>query len=135
MEFSKIDFTHDCFVDLHVEGYGAVSGMFFENKEALSIFEGLFKDAHDWQKSFERNGINYMMGFVDAGNLQFNEFMQDEISKEKAGEFYKSNGFYEQTHDFLDVWVDNDISDVQISFPLISHDEGKDNECCREKFK
>lgn len=120
MDFKNIDFTRDCFVELHVEGYGAVSGMFFENKEALSILEKLFKESHDWQNSFERNGMNYMMGFVDTGNLQFNEFMQDGILKEKeqAEEFYKKNGFYEQTHDFSDVWNDNDISDVQISFPL-----------------
>lgn len=120
MDFSNIDFTCDCFVELHVEGYGAISGMFFENKKSLFILEGLFKDSHDWQSSFERNGIKYMMGFVDAGNLQFHEFMRDGILKEKeqTEEFYKKNGFYEQTHDFSDVWVDNDISDVQISFPL-----------------
>ncbi|EGP9653780.1 hypothetical protein I1B59_004524 [Salmonella enterica] len=60
------------------------------------------------------------MGFVDPGNVQFITFMQHQFVKEKeqAEKFYRENGFYEQTHDFFDIWFDNDVSDVQISFPL-----------------
>ncbi|EDM3788571.1 hypothetical protein CSN47_23965 [Salmonella enterica subsp. enterica serovar Dublin] len=120
MDFSKIDFTHDCYVDLHVGAYGSLSGMFFKSKIVLITLEQLFKNSHDWQLSFKRDDKQYLMGFVVPSNVQFIKFMQHQYVKEKeqAEKFYLENGFYEQTHDFLDVWFDNDVSDVQISFPL-----------------
>ncbi|MBW9593776.1 hypothetical protein FHB94_23875 [Citrobacter freundii] len=39
--------------------------------------------------------------------------------KEYDEKFYREHGFYEQSHDFFDIWFDNDVSDVQISFPLL----------------
>ncbi|EOY1433424.1 hypothetical protein ACXD9I_003265 [Yersinia enterocolitica] len=120
MDFSKIDFTHDCYVDLHVGDYGSLSGVFFIGRPDLAILEQLFTDSHDWQNSFQREGRQYVMGFVDPGNVQLIAFMQDAFKKEneQAEKFYLDNGFYEQTHDFFDIWFDNDVSDVQISFPL-----------------
>ncbi|EKN4845630.1 hypothetical protein ACVHK9_004650 [Citrobacter freundii] len=120
MDFSKIDFTHDCYVDLHVGDYGSLSGVFFIGRPDLAILEKLFTDSHDWQNSFQREGRQYVMGFVDPGNVQLIAFMQDAFTKEneQAEKFYLDNGFYEQTHDFFDIWFDNDVSDVQISFPL-----------------
>ena len=120
MDFSKIDFTHDCYVDLHVGDYGSLSGVFFIGRPDLAILEKLFTDSHDWQNSFQRVGRQYVMGFVDPGNVQLIAFMQDAFTKEneQAEKFYLDNGFYEQTHDFFDIWFDNDVSDVQISFPL-----------------
>ena len=120
MDFSKIDFTHDCYVDLHVGDYGSLSGVFFIGRPDLAILEKLFTDSHDWQNSFQREGRQYVMGFVDPGNVQLIAFMQDAFKKEneQAEKFYLDNGFYEQTHDFFDIWFDNDVSDVQISFPL-----------------
>ncbi|ECD9357188.1 TPA_asm: hypothetical protein GB227_22540 [Salmonella enterica subsp. enterica serovar Muenchen] len=120
MDFSKIDFNHDCYVDLHVSDYGSLSGLFFTGKSALAILEKLFTDSHDWQNSFQREGRQYVMGFVDPGNVQFIKFMQHEFVKEKeqAEKFHLENSFYEQTHDFFEIWFDNDVSDVQISFPL-----------------
>lgn len=127
MDFSKIDFNHDCYVDLHVGAYGSLSGMFFKNKTVLVTLEQLFKYSHDWQLSFKRDGKQYLMGVVVPSNVQFIKFMQHQYAKEKeeSESFYLENGFYEQTHDFLDVWFDNDVSDVQISFPL---SEGHNNE-------
>lgn len=120
MDFSKIDFTHDCYVDLHVGAYGSLSGMFFKNKTSLVTLEQLFTDSHDWHNAFQREGRQYVKGFVDPGNVQFIAFMQNVFTKEKeqAEKFYRENGFYEQSHDFFDIWFDNDVSDVQISFPL-----------------
>jgi hypothetical protein len=59
------------------------------------------------------------MCFVDTGDLRFKQFMDNEalLEKQQAEEFYQKNGFYEQTHDFVEIWEDNDVSDVQISFP------------------
>lgn len=120
MDFSKFDFTHDCYVDLHIGDYGSLSGLFFTGETDLTTLEQLFTDSHDWKNSFQREGRQYVMGFVDPGNVQFIEFMQHQFVKEKeqAEKFYRENGFNEQTHDFLDIWFDNDVSDVQISFPL-----------------
>ena len=120
MDFSKIDFTHNCYVDLHVGDYGSLSGVFFIGRSDLAILEKLFTDSHDWQNSFQREGRRYVMGFVDPDNVQLIAFMQDTFTKEneQAEIFYLDNGFYEQTHDFFDIWFDNDVSDVQISFPL-----------------
>ena len=120
MNFETINFSKNCFVDLHIEGYDAVSGMFFVKKESLFLLEKLFKESHDWQPSFEHDGVSYVKGFVDPGNVEFQQFMRDEAENEKiqAAEFHKQHGYYEQTHDFNDVWDDNDISEVQISFPL-----------------
>ena len=39
MDFSKIDFTHDCYVDLHVGDYGSLSGVFFIGRPDLAILE------------------------------------------------------------------------------------------------
>lgn len=121
MDFSSIDFTHDCYVDLHVGDYGSLSGLFFTGKSDLAILEKLFTDSHDWQNSFQREGRQYVMGFVDPGNVQIITFMQHAFTKEKeqAERFYLDNGFYEQTHDFFEIWFDNDVSDVRISFPLL----------------
>ncbi|EGP9653779.1 hypothetical protein I1B59_004523 [Salmonella enterica] len=47
MDFSKMDFNHDCYVDLHVGDYGSLSGLFFTGKSALAILEKLFTDSHD----------------------------------------------------------------------------------------
>lgn len=120
MDFSKFDFSHDCYVDLHVGDYGPLSGLFFTGKSDLVILEKLFIDSHDWQNSFQRDGRQYVMGFVDPGNVQFIAFMQNAFTKEKEHDekFYREHGFYEQSHDFFDIWFDNDINDVQISFPL-----------------
>ena len=106
MDFSKIDFTHDCYVDLHVGDYGSLSGVFFIGRPDLAILEQLFTDSHDWQNSFQREGRQYVMGFVGPGNVQLIAFMQDAFTKEKeqAEKFYLDNGFYEQTHDFFDIW-------------------------------
>lgn len=30
MDFSKFDFNHDCYVDLHVGDYGSLSGLFLQ---------------------------------------------------------------------------------------------------------
>ncbi|EAW9895409.1 hypothetical protein ACT4EA_004454 [Escherichia coli] len=121
MDFSKFDFTHDCYVDLHVGDYGSLSGLFFTGKTALKTFQQLFTDSHDWRPSFQREGRQYVMGFVDPGNVQFITFMQHSFTKEKeqAEKFYLKNGFYEQTHDFYEIWFDNDVSDIQISFPML----------------
>lgn len=122
MDFSKIDFTHDCYVDLHVGDYGSLSGLFFTGETAdFAILEQLFTDSHDWQDSFIRDGRQYVKGFVDPGNVQFIEFMQFSFmyAKAQAEKFYQENGFYEQSHDFFDIWFDNDVSDVQISFPIL----------------
>lgn len=121
MDFSKFYFNHDCHVDLHVGDYGSLSGLFFTGKEDLLILENLFKDSHDWQDSFMRDGRQYVKGFVDPGNLQFHAFMQKLFDEEKkqAETFYRENGFYEKTNDFCEIWFDNDVSDVQISFPLL----------------
>lgn len=122
MDFSKFDFNHDCYVDLHVGDYGSLSGLFFTCKSDLAILEKLFTDSHDWQHSFQREGRQYVMGFVDPGNVQFITFMQHAFIKEKEKEkdkkFYREHGFYEQSHDFFNIWFDNDVSDVQISFPF-----------------
>lgn len=122
MDFSKIDFCHIAFVDLHVGDYGSLSGMFYTGKTNLIILEQFFKDSHDWQPSFEHEGRQYMMGFVDPGNVRFQQFMRDEaeIERKHAEDFYKQHGFYEQTPDFVEIWNDNDVSDVQISFPLLT---------------
>ncbi|ECJ2865474.1 hypothetical protein VV404_004576 [Salmonella enterica] len=122
MNFETINFSKKCFIDLHVEGYESVSGAFFTEKKSLFILEQLFKESHDWQPSFEHDGISYVKGFIDPGNVQFQQFMRDEAEKEKnhANEFYKLHGYYEQTHDFCEVWDDNDICEVQISFPVKS---------------
>ncbi|EEB1245431.1 hypothetical protein GJY02_22890 [Salmonella enterica] len=123
MDINQIDFNHDCYVDLHVEGYGSLSGMFFTGKNAdLAILAQIFTDSHNWQDSFMRDGRQYMKGFVDPANVQFIEFMQFSFMYEKAQaeKFYQENGFYEQSHDFFDIWFDNDVSDVQISFPLLN---------------
>ncbi|EDA3370968.1 hypothetical protein A4M15_20745 [Salmonella enterica subsp. enterica serovar Kingabwa] len=121
MDFSKFDFNHDCYVDLHVGDYRSLSGLFFTGKSDLAILEKLFTDSHDWQNSFQREGRQYVMGFVDPGNVQFIAFMQHAFTKEKEHDekFYRENGFYEQSHDFFNIWFDNDVSDVQISFPLL----------------
>ncbi|QLS47881.1 hypothetical protein [Klebsiella aerogenes] len=121
MDFSKFDFNHDCYVDLHVGDYGSLSGLFFTGKSDLAIIEKLFTDSHDWQNSFQREGRQYVMGFVDPGNVQFIAFMQHAFTKEKEHDerFYRENGYYEQSHDFFNIWFDNDVSDVQISFPLL----------------
>lgn len=121
MDFSKFDFTHDCYVDLHVGDYGSLSGLFFTGKTALKMFQQLFTDSHDWRPSFQREGRQYVMGFVDPGNVQFITFMQHSFTKEKeqAEKFHMKNGFYEQTHDFYEIWFDNDVSDIQISFPML----------------
>lgn len=120
MDFSKIDFTLDCYVDLHVGNYGSLSGLFFTGKADLATLAQLFTDSHDWQPSFKREARQYVMGFVDPGNKQFNEFMQrlSAEQNELAEAFFLKNGFYEQTTDFFEVWFDNKVSDVQISFPL-----------------
>ena len=121
MDFSKIDFNHDCYVDLHVGDYGSLSGLFFTGKSDLAFLEKLFTDSHDWQSSFQREGRQYVMGFIDPGNVQFITFMQNSFTKEKEYDekFYREHGFYEQSHDFFDIWFDNDVCDVQISFPLL----------------
>lgn len=120
MNFETINFAKKCFIDLHVEGYECVSGAFFTGKKALLILEELFKESHDWQPSFEHEGIPYVKGVIDPGNVKFQQFMRDEAEKEKnqATDFYKQHGYYEQTHDFCEIWDDNDISEVQISFPV-----------------
>ena len=120
MDFSKIDFTHDCYVDLHVCDYGSLSGLFFTDRPDLVILRNFFTDSHDWKSSFQREDKQYVMGFVDPGNVQFIAFMQNAFTKEKeqAEKFYRENGFYEQSHDFFDIWFDSDVSDVQIHFPL-----------------
>lgn len=120
MDFSKIDFTHCCYVDLHVGAYGSLSGMFFNGESNLIILERHFKESHDWQPSFKRDGRQYVMGFIDPGNIKFNQFMLNLLSEQNkvSEKFFLENGFYEQEHDFLDIWFDNDVSDVQISFPL-----------------
>ena len=125
MDINQIDFNHDCYVDLHVEGYGSLSGMFYTSKANLAFLAELFKASHDWEPSFKRNGRQYVMGFVDSGDLRFNQFMRNEalIEKRHTENFYKENGFHEQTHDFIEVWSDNDVSDVQISFPLLNASE------------
>lgn len=123
MDFSKFDFNHDCYVDLHVGDYGSLSGLFFTGKTAyLSILEQIFTNSHDWQDSFIRDGRQYIKGFVDPSNVQFIEFMRFSFmfAKAQAEKFYQENGFYEQSHDFFDIWFDNDVSDVQISFPLLN---------------
>jgi hypothetical protein len=122
MDFSKIDFCHKAHVDLHVGAYGSLSGLFYIGKKNLVTLEQLFKDSHDWQPSFKHEGRQYVMGFVDPGNVIFQQFMQDEaeIERNNAADFYKQHGFHEQTHDFVDIWNDNDVSDVQISFPLLT---------------
>lgn len=124
MDFSKIDFTHECYVDLHVGAYGSLSGLFFTGKSDLAVFEKLFTDSHDWQNSFHREGRQYVMGFVEPGNVQFITFMQHAFTKEKeqAERFYLDNGFYEQTHDFFEIWFHTDVSDVRISFPYLIND-------------
>ncbi|EMV6925659.1 hypothetical protein AADG68_005893 [Klebsiella oxytoca] len=121
MDFSKFDFNHDCYVDLHVGNYGSLSGLFFTGKSDLATLEKLFTDSHDWKNSFQRESRQYLMGFVDPGNVQFIKFMQRAFTKEKEHDekFYRENGFYEQSHDFFNIWFDNDVSDVQISFPLL----------------
>jgi hypothetical protein len=64
------------------------------------------------------------MGFVDPGNVQFITFMQHTfVNKELDEKFFREHGFYEQSHDFFDVWFDNDVSDVQISFLIQSRME------------
>jgi hypothetical protein len=120
MDFGQIDFCHQAHVDLHVGEYGSLSGLFFTGKSDLAILEKLFTDSHDWQNSFQREGRQYVKGFVSPCNVQFITFMQHGYTKEKeqAERFYLENGFYEQTHDFFEIWFDNDVSDVQISFPL-----------------
>lgn len=77
MDFSNIDFTYDCYVDLHVDGYGSLSGMFYTSKTNLIFLAQLFKESHDWKPSFERDGKQYVMGFVDAGDLRFKQFMDN----------------------------------------------------------
>lgn len=42
MDFSKIDFCHKAFVDLHVGAYGSLSGMFFIGKTNLVTLELIF---------------------------------------------------------------------------------------------
>lgn len=123
MDLNKVDFNHDCHVDLHVADYGSLSGLFFTGKTDLVTLEQFFKDSHDWKLSFKRDGRQYLMGFVDPGNIKFHKFMQGGADKEKnqADAFYKQYGYYEQTHDFFEVWDENDISDVQISFPLLNN--------------
>jgi hypothetical protein len=120
MDFSNIDFTYDCYVDLHVDGYGSLSGMFYTSNANLAFLAELFKESHEWKPAFERDGKQYVMGFVDAGDLRFKQFMDNEalLEKQQAEDFYQKNGFHEQTHDFVEIWDDNDISDVQISFPV-----------------
>ncbi|HED3891554.1 TPA: hypothetical protein R4229_003988 [Morganella morganii] len=123
IDFSKFDFNHDCYVDLHVGDYGSLSGLFFTGKTAdLATLEQIFTNSHDWQDSFIRNVRQYIKGFVDPGNVQFIEFMGFSYmyAKAQAEKFYQENGFYEQSHDFFDIWFDNDVSDVQISFPLLA---------------
>lgn len=124
MDFSKIDFTRDCFIDLHVGNYGSLSGLFFSGKTDLATLERLFADSHDWQKSFQREGRQYVMGFVEPGNVQLINFMQHAFTtqKELDEKFYSEHGFYEQSHDFFDIWFGNDVSDVQISFPYFIKD-------------
>ncbi|EKJ5694484.1 hypothetical protein PJO24_004704 [Salmonella enterica] len=121
MDFSKIDFNHDCYVDLHVGDYGSLSGLFFTGKSDLAILETLFTDSHDWQNSFQREGRQYVMVFVEPCNVQFITFMQHAFTKEKEHDekFYREHGFYKQSHDFFDIWFDNDVNDVQISFPML----------------
>lgn len=121
MDFSKIDFNYECFIDIHVEGYGSLSGLFFCGKNDLIVLADFFKTSHDWKPSFERDGKQYVKGFIDAGNVKFNQFMQNLTLKEKEqqDEFYQEHGFPMQTSDFCEIWNDNDISDVQISFPMI----------------
>lgn len=121
MDFSKFDFSHDCYVDLHVGDYGSLSGLFFTGKSDLIILEKLFTDSHDWQNSFQREGRQYVMGFIYPGNIQFITFMQHAFTTEKEHDekFYREHGFCEQSHDFFDIWFDNNVSDVQISFPLL----------------
>lgn len=121
MDFSKIDFSHDCYVDLHVGDYGSLSGLFFTGKTDLVTLEQLFTDSHDWQDSFHRDGRQYVTGFVEPGNVQFIAFMQNAFTKEKEHDekFFLENGFYEQSHDFFDIWFDSDVREVQISFPTL----------------
>ncbi|RSC52087.1 hypothetical protein [Citrobacter amalonaticus] len=87
MDFSKFDFNHDCYVDLHVGDYGSLSGLFFSGKSDIAILEKLFTDSHDWQNSFLREGRQYMMGFVEPGNVQFITFMQHAFTKEKEHDY------------------------------------------------
>lgn len=84
MDFSNIHFNRDCFVELHTDGYGALSGLFFTGKDDLLTLERLFKDSHDWQPAFKREGRQYVKGFVAPGNVQFIEFMQNSLLEEKS---------------------------------------------------
>lgn len=124
MDFSIFDFSHDCYVDLHVGDYGSLSGLFFTGKTDLAFLEKIFTDSHGLQNSFQREGRQYVMGFVDPANVQFITFMQHAFTKEKEHDdnFFREHGFCEQSHDFFDVWFDNDVSDVQISFPYSIQD-------------
>ena len=85
MDFSNIDFTYDCYVDLHVDGYGSLSGMFYTSKTNLIFLAQLFKESHDWKPSFEQ----YVMGVVAAGDLRFKRFMDNDalLAKQQAEEF------------------------------------------------
>ncbi|MEX9896965.1 hypothetical protein AB7W86_20630 [Providencia rettgeri] len=125
MDFSKFDFNSECYVDLHVGDYGSLSGMFFTGTADLAILEQLFTKSHDLQDSFIRDGRQYIKGLVDPSNVHFIGFMQFSFmfAKAQAEKFYQENGFYEQSHDFFDIWFDNDVSDVQISFPLLNASE------------
>lgn len=114
MNFDLVDFTRTCSVSLHVEGYGEVSGLTFQNKKSLSLLEELFKTSHDWMVYHRHDEGIYIKGFIDPGDLRFHKFMS-----EKTEAFKKEQDC--EGCDFFDVWEDNDIDGVHILFPFKKH--------------
>ncbi|MGP3252666.1 hypothetical protein ACTVP2_22075 (plasmid) [Serratia marcescens] len=121
MQFENVNFNGKCYVHLLIGEYGEVGGMAFTGKDSLSILAGLFKNSHDFQSIFNDRDTSYLTGFVDPGDKVFQKFMLDnvKITKERDEELYAIDGFYHQSSDFWDVWEDNDIEEVRVSFPII----------------
>lgn len=116
---NSIDYSKDCYVDLHVGGYGALSGLFYTRSQSLDFLAGIFRGSKNYQPSFLRDGRRYIKAKFNPCVLS--QFMQSEIAQEKelAESFYRNHGFYEQNHDFCEIWSDNDITEVEIHFPTM----------------
>ncbi|MEJ5074844.1 hypothetical protein WH357_21325 [Enterobacter ludwigii] len=129
MNFDHIDFTQRCHVDLFVDGYGSVSGITFFEKNTLSLMASLFM----------KTGVNpvilphkYAVAYIGPANVEFCNFMKIGVNaiNEEAKAILGNNGEIKQLPDFWDVWEDNEISQIAISFPIksLSEEDLKDSD-------
>lgn len=119
MESYLADYTKRCQVQLCINDE-EISGLFYTSKTCKMILQGFFENSVDKQVR-EINGEKFLTAEIDPADMRFQQFMLKESTdySKQNEELYKTNGFYEQTCDFYEIWKDNDVEKVLITFPVL----------------